>query len=217
MEKQTFDVRLKHDSTLVVCGPSGSGKTELVKRLITHRNEMLDKPPKRIVWFYGVYQPQLNMFMEEHGIVTLRGLPQDLENFLQPNDIVVYDDLQSEARQSDDVTNVYTKYSHHLPCFSIFLVQHLFLKGKDSTTRALSTNYLVVMKSVRGAQQVGILAGQMYPKRSNFLTQVYAYATRNPYSYLLIDMRSESPDPIRIRTNIFPGDDYQSVFLPNNL
>ena len=217
MEKQTYDVRLKHDSSLVVCGPSGSGKTEFVKRLLSHRNEMFDIPPRRIVWFYGTYQQSLNQFLQEIGAIMNRGLPTDLESFLQPNDLVVFDDLQSEMRNSDTITNVYTRLAHHLPCFAIFLVQHLFYKGKDATTRSLSTTYLAVMKSIRSNQQLAILASQMYPKRSRFLTNAYAAATREPFSYVFIDLRAETPDQIRIRANIFLDDAYQSVYLPNNV
>ena len=149
MEMETFDIRLKHDSAMVICGPSGSGKTELLKRLITFRNELFDKVPKRIVWFYGIYQESLTTFMEEHAIVTHRGLPNDLETFLQPGDMVIFDDLQSQMRNSDAITDVFTRLAHHLPCFAVFLVQHLFYKSRDSTTRSLSTNYLIVLKNIR--------------------------------------------------------------------
>ena len=217
MEKETFDVRLKHDSAMVICGPSGSGKTELIKRLILHKNEMFDIVPKRIVWFYGMYQKSLDVFMTEQDIVSHRGLPVDLESFLHPNDLVVFDDLQSEMRSSDVITNVFTRLAHHLPCFAVFLMQHLFYRSKDSTTRSLSTNYLIILKNIRSNQQLSVLAGQMYPRRSTFLTGVYAYASKQPYSYILIDMRADTPDPIRIRTGIFPDDPYQSAFLPNNV
>ena len=214
MEKEVFDVRLKHDSTLVVCGPSNSGKTEIVKRLILHRNAMIDHPPKRVVWFYGIYQVSLVSFAEEHNIVMHRGIPPDLESFIKPYDMVIYDDLQTEGRNSDSITSVFTKYSHHMPCFSIFLVQHLFYKSKDSSTRSLSTCYLIYMKSVRGFRQISVLGSQV-SFRSNFLSNVYAHVTRQPYSYLFMDWRSETPDAIRVRTNIFPDDGYQSTYLTN--
>ena len=217
MEKDTFDVRLKHDSAMVISGPSGSGKTELVKRLIHHKNEMFDLVPKRIVWFYGVYEQSLESFLIDHNVVSHRGVPSDLESFLQPYDLVVFDDLQSEMRNSNAITNVFTRLAHHLPCFAIFLMQHLFYKSKDSTTRSLSTNYLIALRNIRSNQQLSVLAGQMYPKRANLLTSVYAFATNKPFSYILIDMRAESADPIRIRTGIFPDDHYQSAFLPNNV
>ena len=215
MENNVFDVRLKLGSTTVICGPSGSGKTELVKRLIRHRNEMLDESPKRIVWCYGVYQHSLNAFMEENNIVVHRGLPQDLENFIQPYDMIIFDDLMNQMKSSEMVTSLFTKLSHHKPCFAVFLVQHLYFSTKDAAARSQSTSYIIYMKSVRGVRQVRFLAGQIYSQGCKFLSSAYAYATREPYSYLFMDMRSETPDPIRIRTNIFPDDNYQSAFLPN--
>lgn len=215
MEKNVYDVRLKLASTMVVCGPSGSGKTELVKRLIQHRNVMIDKPPKRIVWCYGLYQHSLNAFMEEHGVIAHRGLPQDLENFIQPYDMIIFDDLMKQMKNDDNVTDLFTKLAHHKPCFTVFLVQHLYFSTKDAAARSQSTSYIIYMKSVRGIRQVRFLAGQIYIQSSKFLPSVYVHATREPFSYLFLDLRSETPDCIRIRRNIFPDDGYQTAFLPN--
>jgi len=46
----------------------------------------------------------------------------------------------------------------------------------------------------------------MYPKRSQFAVDAYKDATREPYSYLLVDLRPEQDDDLRLRTNIFPGE-----------
>ena len=43
----------------------------------------------------------------------------------------------------------------------------------------------------------------MYPKRSQFAVEAYKDAT---YSYLLIDLRPEQDDDLRLRTNIFTGE-----------
>jgi len=44
----------------------------------------------------------------------------------------------------------------------------------------------------------------IYPKTSEFAVEAYKDATREPYSYLLVDLRPEQDDDLRLRTNIFP-------------
>jgi len=46
----------------------------------------------------------------------------------------------------------------------------------------------------------------MYPNRSHFAVEAYKDATREPYSYLLLDLRPEHGEDLRLRTNIFPGE-----------
>ena len=46
----------------------------------------------------------------------------------------------------------------------------------------------------------------MYPKTSQFAVEAYKDATREPYSYLLIDLRAEQDKDLHLRTNIFPGE-----------
>ena len=54
----------------------------------------------------------------------------------------------------------------------------------------------------------------MYPHNSRFLTMAYRYATNDPFSYLLIDLRQETPNHVRVRTGIFPENDY-FVYMDN--
>jgi len=46
----------------------------------------------------------------------------------------------------------------------------------------------------------------MYPKSSQFAVETYKDATREPYSYLLVDLRPEQYDELRLRTNVFSGE-----------
>jgi len=61
--------------------------------------------------------------------------------------------------------------------------------------------------------QFANLARQMYQKSSQFAIVAYKDATREPYSYLLVDLRPEQYDELRLRTNVFPGET-QYVYVP---
>ena len=78
----------------------------------------------------------------------------------------------------------------------------------------LNTHYIVLFKNPRDAGQVATLARQMYPGKSKFVIESYEDATKEPYGYLLIDLRPETDERYRIRTKIFPDDERQFVYVP---
>ena len=43
--------------------------------------------------------------------------------------------------------------------------------------------------------------------------QVYEDVTAKPYSYLFIDLHQKTPEVIRVRTNILPGEGMLTVFI----
>jgi len=46
----------------------------------------------------------------------------------------------------------------------------------------------------------------MYAKRWHFAQQAFLDATREPHSYLLIDLRPETDENHRLRTRVFAGE-----------
>jgi len=65
---------------------------------------------------------------------------------------------------------------------------------------------MILFKNPRDASQFANLARQMYPKGWQFAVDAYKDATQQPYSYLLVDLRPEQDDYLRLRANIFPGE-----------
>ena len=53
----------------------------------------------------------------------------------------------------------------------------------------------------------------MFPKNTKFLVEAFDDATQVPYGYLLIDLRQETPENMRIRSNIFPNEQ-EAVYVP---
>jgi hypothetical protein len=51
------------------------------------------------------------------------------------------------------------------------------------------------------------LAHQMYPQRTKYFLEAYTAATAQPHGYLVIDMKQETPDILRLRSSIFPGEE----------
>ena len=74
---------------------------------------------------------------------------------------------------------------------------------------------MVIFKNVRDKTQIAILGKQMFPGQASLLTEAYKSAISEPYGYLLIDLKNTTPEHLRLRSNIFPGE-LQSVYIPKN-
>jgi hypothetical protein len=44
----------------------------------------------------------------------------------------------------------------------------------------------------------------MYPRRTEFCLEAFARATTRSHGYMVIDMKQNTPDILRLRTFIFP-------------
>ena len=170
---------------------------------------MVDPPPECVTWYYGEWQSAYknldipNLHLEE-------GLPKSFE--ADKRNVVVLDDPMAET--DGRVTNLFTKKSHHSNTSVIYLVQNLFPKNKESRTISLNAQYMVVFKNPRDASQITNLAKQMYPGRIKFMQEAFNDATTAPYGYLLIDLKQDTPEDLRLRTTILPDDTVQYVYVP---
>ena len=142
-------------------------------------------------------------------VVFVEGLPTlELDNKRR---LLILDDLMNES--DERVTKLFTKGSHHRNISIIYIVQNLFNKNKDQRTISLNSHYLVVFKNPRDASQITHLAKQMYPGKLKYVQEAFKDATAVPHGYLLFDLRQNTPEHLRLRSNIFP-DEFQTVYLP---
>ena len=122
------------------------------------------------------------------------------------------DNLMAET--DGRVTTLFTKKSHHSDTSVIYIVRNLFPRNKESHTISLNSQHMIVFKNPRDASQLGNLARQIYPGRGAFVKEAFADATASPYGYLLIDLKQNAPDDMRLRTSVLPDDAHQWVYLP---
>ena len=204
-----MDPRWKHPFTCIVAGPTGCGKTTFVARLLRNAPSMINPAPEHITCYYGEWQSA----SENLNIPNVRleqGLPTVFDT--GKRNVVVLDDLMGET--NGRVTDLFTKKSHHSNTSVIYLVQNLFPKHKESRTISLNAQYMVVFKNPRDASQVTHLAKQMYPGRVKFVQEAFKDATSVPYGYLLVDLKQDTPEDMRLRITILPDDTVQYVHVP---
>lgn len=194
-------MNFKHPFTAIVAGPSGSGKTVFTTRLIENASRVIDPPPQKIMWCYGIYQ---DFFKNLNNVEFHEGIP-DVNVFDgKQRVLLILDDLMHEA--DERVSQIFTRVSHHKNLSVVFLTQNLFYGSKQNRTISLNAHYLILFKNARDATQISHLGAQMYPGKSKYMIESYRDATSTPFSYLLVDLKPDTDDKVRLRSNIFPGE-----------
>jgi len=158
---------------------------------------MIDPPPSTIVYCYGEYQ---QLFREYSDVVFRQGLPDVTDFDGSEPALLIIDDLMNEVDES--VANIFTRGFHHRNVSVILLVQNLFHKNKHVRTISLNSHYLVLYKNPRDASQI-----------ANLFRQIVPTSWREPYTYLLVDLRPHQDEVLRLRTNVFPGETHY-VYVP---
>ena len=195
--------------TCVISGPTGSGKSVFVQRLIQHARAVISPPPERILYCYGSYQ---EAFSKIEGVEFKEGLPSPNEFDGGKHSLVIIDDLMHETNTV--VSKLFTKGSHHTNTSVVYITQNLFNQNKEMRNIALNTQYLVLFKNVCDKSQITYLARQMYPSSPKHMVEAYTDATDEPYSYLFVDLKPNIDEKHRLKSCIFPDDEYNYVYVP---
>ena len=222
--EQTFDekqLRFEHPFSMQLAGNRRTGKTQFTKELLLKNRELVAPQLDVIVWFYGA--PQQDVFVElkdamqphQQRIEFVHGLPEDgrmLQDVIGEHagrKLVVLDDLMEKASNRADVAALFT-HGRHEDVSVVFLTQNLFHKSKYARDISLNSDYMVLFKNPRDASMITHLGAQM--GNAEFLKQAFRDATRDPFTHLMVDLRSHTPDALRYRSNVL--NETQSVYQP---
>jgi hypothetical protein len=166
---------------------------------------MIKPPPTKVVWCYGEWQ---QLYTTIKGVDFVEGLP-DINQF-KPGTMVIVDDLMAET--DDRITKLFTKGSHHRDVSTIYIVQNLFDGAILFVFISLNAQYMVLFKNPRDTAQITHLAKQMYPGHIKYMQEAFGDATSRPHGYLFVDLKQTTPEHLRLRTSIFPGE-LQYVYI----
>jgi hypothetical protein len=208
-----MDVRFKAPFTACLSAGTKCGKTEWAKKFVKNASTMIHPPPDKIYWAYGEWQEGYKAL--EDTVIFIDGVP-DLELFKSDkstNKLLICDDLmQAYGKNKDELIALFCKGSHHWNLSILHILQNLFFS--NMRTARVNSHYMILMKNPSDRLQLMTLANQIFPRKQKRLIEAYDDACSQQYGYLLLDLEPSTPDNIRLRTNIFPGDNYCIVYEP---
>ena len=196
--------------TLILSGATGSGKTQWLLKFLKHCNELIEPPPKKILYCYGEINDSI-IKLKQDGIETYNGVP-DASIVMEKEKplLLILDDLMLNMK-NDFLDLLFTRGSHNWNVSVIFVTQSLF--GRDIKTARANAHYLVLMRNPSGQLQIRTVGSQLFPKRLNYFLESYNDATKEPFSYILINMHPNSSEAHRSTSKIFPNET-REIYLP---
>jgi len=199
------EFKFKHPFTCIIAGTTGSGKTCWTRKLLENYNYLINIKTNKlnVLWCFGQEQELYSTPVDNVNITYTKGIPSIEQVKLSRPCIIVIDDLMTELKNDENIKNLFTKGSHHMRISVIFITQNIFSQEKAMRTISLNSQYIVILKGIRLTQQVSILGNQIFPGKSKKFLEIFKDATKNPFSYLLVDLHPASNDEFRLRTNIF--------------
>ena len=130
--------------SMVVTGPSGSGKTEWTRKLLL--SSLIQPPPERILWCFGKWQPLYDDIKKRiPWIEFVHGIPDYLNSSqyidVSKRNLLIFDDLKTEAKCDQRIADLFTKGSHHKNISIVYLTQNLF--PQNTTTMKRNGTFLI--------------------------------------------------------------------------
>jgi len=205
---EKFMIPFEHPFTAVIAGSMGSGKTHFVTNMLLHSERTLSRPIERLIYCYGTYLTDTfdKLRQKFPGIELIRGIDNNLNFNARVNNILVIDDLMTDAVNSSLVSDFFTKGSSHKNLSVILLTQNIFQQGVYGRTININAHYTIYFKNPRNIQQIGFIGRQMYRGKSNALIEAYEDSVTRAHGYIFIDYKQETPEKLRLKTNVLPTD-----------
>ena len=165
---------------------------------------MITPIPARIIWCHGQSQQGLQL-PDNVEVSDDLSILETIDGF-KPT-LLILDDLMQEATEDKNISNIFTKGSHHRNLSVIMLVQNIFHQGKFMRTISLNTHYMILFKNPRDAGQIRHLGAQLFPGNIRFLIDAYKQSTNRPHGYLLLDFTQETIDNQRVLSDVLPDEE----------
>jgi hypothetical protein len=198
---------LRHPFTCITAGPTGSGKTILIRRILKNWKKTIlipgyEKKELDVLWIYGQFQELYKQKIENCVVNYSEYLPEESELRNQNVKVIIIDDLMFELGKNDRMSNLFTRGSHHFDLSVIFIVQNFFHQSKQMRTISLNSQYIIILKNFRDQNQIEYLGKQLFKNKIRSFKRAFDDATAKPYGYLLIDLKPDTPNKLRIRTRL---------------
>ena len=198
------DPRLKHPCNISLAGPTQVGKSYLAAQLIEKKDRIFNPVPANVIWCYALWQPLYDT-LKDKGLVNefVQGI-DGYKEYLKGDvgNLVIIDDLQREAQETDAVASMFERGGHHENVSIMYITQNIFHQGKKCRDINLNCHYLFLFKNKRDMSQITTLARQVAPGKTKFVQEAYDIACSSPHGYLMFDFHHQSHPDLKYRTDL---------------
>ena len=198
-----YDIRLKENFKIFISGPSRCGKTFFVVNLLENLTKIAKAPPTFIIYVYKVWQYKfdemrnVNVFLEDKD-----DLNEKITTYTAgKSTLIIFDDLIN-SKSIINIAPLFTVDGRHLKMSLIFLSQHMFVNNEFFRQISQNSDYFVVFKNPRNLSEIRTLAQQITPGDLQ-LMYIYREATKEPFSYLFINLTQEAQSETKYLSNLF--------------
>ena len=130
MTKKIYDPCFVWPYSLLLCGPTGCGKTTWIVELLRHHEELCTHTSKKLIWIYGVEQPDLSETIRKIWFPCqcefISGFPEDLLTCLEQTSdhgsLCIFDDVMNEVSSNPMVSKLFTHGRSHLGCSLVLML-----------------------------------------------------------------------------------------------
>ena len=125
--------------------------------------------------------------------------------------LVVFDDMIN-SKSLATLAPLFTVDARHMNMSLVFLTQRMFVN--DEYFRQISQNcdYFIIFKNPRNSAEIRTLAQQITPG-SLHLINIYIEATKDPFSYLFINLTQECKPQVKFLSQLFKKDNIVKCFV----
>ena len=184
--------------------------------MLRNAESLIDHQFDYIVWFYNEHNETLSKLETYFSgkLVAVQGLPSNIDEYIDKSmrGLFVFDDLQSQASESQQLSDLCAYKTQHCNVSWILLFQNIFHNGKERLNLYRCTHYICLFDNTLDRSQIHHLAHKILPGQQKLFLKIFQRATSRPHGYLFIDGRQSTPAEARFRTDMFDG--HQIVFIP---
>jgi hypothetical protein len=193
---------------LLILGPTGCGKTNLLINLIDNISH-----DKLIIYSRHLDQPLYRAFIEKGKHENI-SMSSDIDNVLNPDDLdtekqnlYIFDDFMT-SKDQNDIIDVFVR-GRHANCSCIYITQCYFPVHKNIR---LNCNYFVIFKIDSKRELLELQKDHAINIGKDDFLKLYMHAVSEPYSFFVIDKRTNFP-PLSYRRRF---DGLSSIYFLNN-
>ena len=191
------------------------GRLFFISKLLENIETFAKEPPETILYVYKVWQSK---FDEMKSVVN--GFIEDNENIIhQIKEIshgqrifVIFDDLIN-SKSLVDIATLFTVDGRHMNMSMAFLTQRMFVNNEYFRQISQNSDYFCIFKNPRNSSEIRTLAQQLTPGSLD-LIEIYKEATKNPFSYLLINLTQECDPNVKYLSHVFDENHSLKVYQP---